>query len=112
MRIREKPPVVVDPSVEHLMKGDMIEIRNTILDLIPTVAGCHGIQIDRIRIMLHVFAEDDWENVIFEIYVAADEDSAFAYWEAVSDAVSQAEEGMEKAMQDTLNYHVGVSVEW
>ena len=112
MQIREKPPVVVEQDVEHLMKGDMIEIRDTILDLIPTVARRHDIQVGQVRIMLHDFVEDDWENVIFEIRVVSDEDSAFAYWESVSDAVSQAGKGMDQVMQDTLNDHVGVFVEW
>ena len=38
MQLREKPPVVIDPDVMHLMKGDMIEIRDTILDLATSVA--------------------------------------------------------------------------
>ena len=112
MQLREKPPVVVDPNVMHLMNGDMIDIRNTILDLISVVAGQHGIEVGHVRIMLHNFVEDDWENVIFEVHVVADEDRAFVYWEAVSDAVSQAGEGMDQMIQDTLNDHVGVFVEW
>ena len=112
MQIREKPPVVVDPSVEHLMKGDMIEIRDLVLDKAISVAEVMTVPIEKVWIRLLYLAEDDWADVIFEVHVAADEDTAFAYWEAVSDAVSQATEGLEKAMQDTLNYHVGVFVEW
>ena len=75
MQIREKPPVVVDPEVERLMKKDMIEIRDTVLDLAARVAENRDIRIDRILIRLHYFIEDDWENVVFEIHVSADEES-------------------------------------
>ena len=112
MQTREKPPVIVESDVKRLIKGDMIEIRDTILGLIPTVARRHSIKVDCVRIRLHYIIEDDWENVIFEIHVVSDEDSAFRYWEAISDAVSKAEKSMDQAMQDTLNDHVGVFVEW
>ena len=112
MQTRERPPVNVEPDVEHLIKGDMLAIRDTVLDLIPTVARRHSIEVDHVRIRLHYIIEDDWENVIFEIHVASDEDSAFRYWEAISDAVSKAAKEMDQVMQDTLNDHVGVFVEW
>ena len=112
MQIREKSPVVVDPEVERLMKKDMIEIRDTVLDLAARVAENRDIRIDRILIRLHYFIEDDWENVVFEIHVSADEESGFAYWEAICDAISEAEKNLPKSVQDTLNDHVGVFVEW
>ena len=112
MQTRHLPPVLVAPEVEHLMKGEMIDIRGTILHLASRVAENRGICIDRILIRLHYFIEDDWENVVFEIHVSADEESGFAYWEAICDAVSEAEKKMSKSVQDTINDHVGVFVEW
>jgi hypothetical protein len=112
MQIREKPPVVVDPDVDHLMKMDMIEIRDTLLDLATRIAEHRDIRIEMIAIRLHHFIEDDWENVIFEIHVSADEASGFAYWEAVCDAISEVGKNMSKSAQAALNDHVGVFVEW
>ena len=111
MQLREKPPVVVDPNVMHLMKGDMIEIRDTILDLAASVADSRGIHIDQILIRLHYYIEDDWADVTFDIQVSADDDAAFSYWEAVSDAVTEAQKGMPETTARTLD-DVGVLVDW
>ena len=112
MQLREKPPVVVDPDVMHLMKGDMIDIRDTILNLAVKVAERRDIPIVRVAIRQGYIIEDDWEDVILEVHVAADEDRAFEYWEAVCDSMSEVEQGMTKAAQDLLNERVTVFVEW
>ena len=112
MQLREKPPVVIDPDVMHWMTGDMIDIRNTVLDLAASVADNRGVQIDRIVIRLGYIIEDDWEDVILEVHVDADEDSAFAYWEAVCDSIPEVQQGMTEESQDLLNDRVTVFVEW
>ena len=111
MQTREKPPVIVEPDVENLMKGDMIDIRNTILDLAASVADSRGIHIDRIVIRLHYYVEDDWANVAFDIQVSADDDAAFSYWEDVSDAITEARKEMPEITARMLD-DVGVLVYW
>ena len=111
MQLREKPPVVIDPDVMHLMKGDMIDIRNTILDLAASVADSRGVHIDRIVIRLHYYIEDDWGNVAFDIQVSADDDAAFLYWEEVSDAITEAQKEMPETAARILD-DVGVLVYW
>ena len=112
MQLREKPQVVMDPEVMHMMKGDMIDIRDMVLNLAVKVAEKHGIPIVRIAIRQGYIIEDDWEDVILEVHVAVDEDSAFAYWEAVCDSISEVEQGMTKGSQDLLNERMAVFVEW
>lgn len=111
MQIRDKPPVIVESDAERLMKGDMIEIRDTILDLADSVADSRGIHIDRILIRLPYYIEHDWEGVTFDIQVSADDDAAFSYWEEVSDAVTEAQERMPETTARRLN-DVGVLVYW
>ncbi len=111
MQLREKPPVVIDPDVMHLMKGDMIDIRNTILDLAASVADSRGIHIDRILIRLHYYIEDDWGNVAFDIQVSAEDEAAFSYWEAISDAITDTQKEMPGTTACMLD-DVGVLVYW
>ena len=91
MQLREKPPVVIDPDVMHLMKGEMIEVRDLLLDRAIALAETHDIHIVRILIQSRVWTEDDCEDedVVFDIDVdTQDDDGAFRYWEAVSDAMT------------------------
>ncbi len=91
MQTREKPPVVVQPEVEHLMKGDMLKVRDLMLDRAVALSESHGIPIVRIMIRSRVWTEDDCEDkdVVFEIDVdTQDDDRASRYWEAVSDAMT------------------------
>ena len=92
MQTREKPPVVVHPDVEHLMKGHMLKIRDLMLDRIIALADTHEITIIRIMIQPRVWTEDDCEDedVVFAIDVDSDDDARVVrYWEAVSDAMSE-----------------------
>ena len=111
MQTREKPPVVVHPDVEHLMKGDMLAIRETVIDVAASIADSHGIQIDRIVIRLHYYVEDDWGNVAFDVQISADDDAAFSYWEEVSDAITEARLEMPENTAHMLD-DVGVLVYW
>ncbi len=111
MQLREKPPVVIDPDAAHLMKGDMVAIRDTIVELAASVAAVRGIHIDRIVIRLHYYIEDDWGNVAFDIQVSADDDAAFSYWEEVSDAITEARKEMPETTAHMLD-DVGVLVYW
>ena len=91
MQTREKPPITVHPDVEHLMKGDMLQVRDFMLDRITALAEIHNVAIVRIMIQCRVWTEDDFddEDVVFTIDVDTDDDArAFRYWEAVSDAMS------------------------
>ena len=91
MQTREKPPVVVHPDVEHLMAGDMLKVRDLMLERSIALAETHDIAIVRIMIQSRVWTEDDCEDedVVFAIDVDADDDArVFHYWENVSDAMT------------------------
>ena len=106
------PPIVVDPNVERLMTGDMIAIRDMILGHVAAVSEVWGAPINEVRIALCGDADNCcWEEVAFDINLAADMETAFAYWSAVSNAVGESGKDMTEKMQDTLNGHVGVGVD-
>ena len=110
-QIKRTPPIVVDTDVERLMTGDMIPIRDMILGHVAAVSEVRGAPIKEARITLRMDAENCcWEEVAFDINLAADMETAFAYWSAVSNAVGESGKGIAEKMQDTLNGHVGIGV--
>ena len=109
---KEPPPLVVDPKAERLLVGDMLEIRDVILDCAVKVSDARGVPIKRVRILQWEDPEDDCEYIDFEIHLVGDQETAFDYWGGVSDAIDEFVGNMSEEMRYTLDYHVGVSVEW
>ena len=108
---KRTPPIVVDPNVERLMKGDMLAIRDMILGHAAAVSEVRGVPINEVRIALCGDADNCcWEEVAFDINLAADMETAFAYWSAVSNAVGESSKGMTEKMQDTLSDRAGIGV--
>ena len=109
---KEPPPLVVDPKVERLLVGDMLEIRDIVLDCAVKVSDAKGIPVKEVRVKLWQDPASDWEDVDFEIHLVGDQEMAFDYWEDVANAIGERTENMSEEMRYTLDYHVGVSVEW
>ena len=110
-KTKRTPPIVVNPNAERLMKGDMIAIRDMILGHVAAVSDAKGIRINEVRISLRRDAEDPcWEEVAFDINLAADMETAFKYWSAVSNAVGESGKVMSDEMQDTLSGHAAIGV--
>ena len=104
------PPIVVDPNVERLMKGDMLKIRDIALDSAFRVSESMGVRIKEVRINLWEYPEEEWELVDFHIYVLADEETVSSYWDGVLDAVEESP-GMSEDMLNMLIYQAGIAVE-
>ena len=111
-KTKRMPPIVVDPNVERLMKGDMIPIRDMILGHVAAVSEVRGVPINEVRISVCANPEDDWEDVDFEIHLVGDQETAFAYWDGIADAIDESARDMSEDMLYTLNHRVGVGVEW
>ena len=112
MQTKEKPPVVVHPDVEPLMKGDMLKIRDLILGRAAAIAETHGVEIEQIRIReLYCYGED-WSKVIFEMCITESDEAAFAYWEAVDDAVWEDRGELSESAQAVLDSEVTIFVDW
>ena len=109
---KEPPPLVVDPKAERLLVGDMLEIRDVILDCAVKISDARGVPIKRVRILQWENPEDDCEYVNFEIHLVCDQETAFAYWDGVGDAIDKCAESMSEEVRHALIYIVGVSVEW
>ena len=112
MQTREKPPVVVHPDVEHLMEGYMLSIRDHILGTATEVAEAHGVEIEQFRIRELYCYDEDWSKVIFETCISADDEAAFAYWEAVVDSVWADRGSLSEPAQSALDEDVTVFVHW
>lgn len=109
---KRTPTIVVDPNVERLMKGHMLAIRDMILGHAAAVSEVRGVPIKEVRINLWTSPEDDWEDVDFEIHLIGDQETAFAYWDGIADAIDESARDMSEDMLYTLNHRVGVGVEW
>ena len=112
MQTREKPPITVHPDVEHLMKGDMLQVRDLILDRATAVAETHEVEIEQVRVRELFCYGEDWSKVIFEICTSADEDTAMAYWEAVDNAVWNDRNKLSKSAETVLDEGVTIFVNW
>ena len=110
-KTKRTPPIVVDPNVERLMKGDMLAIRDIALDGAVKVSESMGVHVKEVRISLWQSPEEDWEYVAFDIRVVADDETVSSYWEGVLDEVAKSEPGMSEDMLNTLIYQVGIAVE-
>ena len=108
---KEPPPLVVDPKAERLLVGDMLEIRDMILDCAVKVSDARGVPIKRVRIVLWEYQDGD-EYVDFEIHLVGDQVTAFDYWGVVWSAIDKRAESMSEEIRHALIYIVGVSVEW
>ena len=116
MRTKEIPPIVIDPQVEPFMKGDMLEIRDLVLEQAVAVAKGHGLAIDRIFVNHYYCMECDCKqdacgDFTFDIELTTDDDKAFSYWEEVSGAITKAQKHLSKTASDLLN-EIGVLVYW
>ena len=107
MQIREKPPIFIDMDVEHLVTGRMLDAQDVALDVINKVAEHKDVQIDRILVRLSSRPECDCEEdvVIYDIHTPADIETGFEFWEAVSNALSEAakDKALDEEMRDILN---------
>ena len=112
MLTKEPPTVVMDPNVERLLVGDMLEIRDLVIDRAVKVSDAKGVPIKEIRVALWQSPEDDWEDVDFDILLDGDQETAFAYWDGVSDAIDECAGSMSEEMRYMFNYHVSVWVHW
>ena len=110
-KTKPMPPIVVDPNVERLLKGDMLAIRDIALEGAVKVSESMGVHIKEVRISLWQSPEEDWEYVAFDIHVVSDEETSSSYWEGVLDEVAKSEPGMSEDMLNTLIYQVGIAVE-
>ncbi len=112
MQTRQLPPVLVAREVEHLMKDDMIDIRDHVLKCASTVSENRGITLAQVRVRELYCYEEDWSKVIFETCVTADADEAFAYWEAVDNAVWDNRRELSESAQVALDEDVTIFVRW
>ncbi len=112
MLTKEPPPVVMYPNPERQLVGDMIEIRNIVLDCAVKVSDAKGVPIKGIRVKLWQSPEADCEDVDFDILLGCDEETAFAYWDGVDEAIDECAGSMSEEMRYMFNYHVSIWVHW
>lgn len=114
MQTKQKPPIIIKPDVLPQMKGDMLEIRDMVLEHVVRIAEEQDIHIHRIVVRPDYAAEymNESDGVIVAVYIPAEDDTAMSYWGAIGDALTESEKNLSKSAYHTLNYHFGVFVEW
>jgi hypothetical protein len=112
MQTSQLPPVVTTPDVERLMKGDMIDIQDFVLKWAVAVSENQGIALAQVKVRELYCYEEDWSKVIFEMYITADEGTAFAYWKAVDDAVWDNRWDLSESARVTLDEGVTIFAHW
>ncbi len=106
------PPVIVDPGVERLLTGEMLEIRDLVLDRAIKVSAIQSVSIDQIRIRELYCLEEDWSKVIFEMCISENDETAFTFWEAVDDAVWDDRGMLSKSARKALDEDATIFVLW
>ncbi len=113
MQTREKPPVVVHPDVESLMKGYLLELRDVIVDQSKKSARRFGFTLDQVVIRkFYDPCDEDDDRLIFELCVSGDESKIDEFWDAVISNVSEHETKMSKKAREAFDEVVSVFVHW
>ena len=83
------------------------------VDRAAAVAESRGVRIDQVWVRELYCYEEDWSKVVFEIRMpGADDDAAFAYWEAATDAIWEDRDRLSKSAQTLLEDEVTIFAEW
>ena len=106
------PPVTTDPEVLPFLVSDMAGLKDGLLALIYDQIAQSDMPVDQIRISLEISPEEDWREVVFEIFVDADEGRATAFWESIGKAIEDWRPTLSRRRQRLLDEDVGVFVEW
>ena len=113
MQTREKPPVVVHPDVESLMKEHMLELCDVIVDRAREFARRFDFVIDQVVIRkLYYPCDEDDSKVIFELCVSGDESKIDEFWDAVVTNVSEHSSEMSEKARSAFDEVVSVFVNW
>ena len=113
MQTREKPPVVVAPDVESLMKGHLLELGDVIVDQSKRSAKRFGFTLDQIVIRkLYDPCDEDDDRLIFELCVSGDESKIDDFWDAVVSNVSEHGTKMSREARVAFDEFVSVFVHW
>ena len=113
MQTREKPPIVVAPEVEPLMKGHLLELRDVLVDQSKRAAIRFGLTLDQILIRkFYDPCEEGDDRLIFELCVSGDESKIDEFWDSVVNNTSEHGTKMSKKARVAFDEVVSVFVHW
>lgn len=109
---RGSPPVTTDAEVRSLLVSNMAELSDGLLSLIRTQMAKCRISVDSIRISLKESHEEDWQEVVFSVFVDADSTRALEFWDSIGEAINQWRLQLPHQSQRLLDHRIAVFVEW
>lgn len=104
-------PLIIDPEAEPHLVGDMVKLSEGLISLLRKQIELEKVNAEKIVVDLKYSPEDDWEEVVFRVYVKEDDDRAMAFWEAIGDAITEWRKRLPAKFQKMLD-EVGAFVEW
>ena len=104
-------PLIIDPEAELHLVGDMVALSEGLISLLRKQIEIEKVNAEKIVVDLKYSPEDDWEEVVFRVYVKEDGDRAMAFWEAIGDAIMEWRKRLPAKSQEMLD-EVGAFVEW
>ena len=88
-----------------------MKLSEGLISLLRKQIELEKVNAEKIVVDLKYSPEDDWEEVVFRVYVKEDDDRAMAFWEAIGDAITEWRKRLPAKFQKMLD-EVGAFVEW
>lgn len=105
-------PLTVDADTRPYLVSDMAKLRDGLLSLILTHISMAGVSAREIRISLKRSPEEDWQEVVFRVFVDANAAQALAFWDSIGRAIMRWRPRLSRRAQRLLDEQIGVFVEW
>ena len=103
-------PVLVDSEVKPYLVADMARLSDRLLELLHTQIATASLPVEKIQLSLKSSPEDDWNEVVYRVWVDSSEEKAMAFWESLGSAITGWRANLPLPSQEILD-DVGVFVE-
>ena len=104
--------VSVDAEARPYLVSDAAEIRDSLLSLVGDRVAAAGLRLRGVRISLKRSQEDDWQEVVFRVFVDANMAQGIALWDSIGRAIDRWRARLPARSQRFLDEQMGVFVEW
>lgn len=107
-----RPDVKIDADASRFLVPESLELRKGLLGLIDRQAAEANLRVNTIRLSVKKDYEEDWDELLFTVFVDTGEDEAMALWESIGDAIMKWRSGISSDPQRILDEQIAVFVEW
>lgn len=104
--------VTVDAEARPYLVSDMAKIRDGLVPLIGHRIAIAGLPARGIRISLKRSPEEDWQELVFRVFVDANVAQGIALWDSIGRGIGRWRLRLSGRTQRLLDEQAGVFVEW